>query len=177
MKEQPGIADGMVLRRADDSLAETRIRPAPYLSLQAVPLPYPDPTSKAVSQRMRANPRRDTKPEIALRSELHRLGMRFRKDLPLRLADRVVRPDVVFTRSRLAVFLDGCFWHCCPEHGNVPRANSGYWRPKLERNVTRDRAVDQALADAGWNVLRAWEHEDVVVVAAAVAAELRRHAA
>ncbi len=135
-------------------------------------LPYPHPTSEAVSQRMRANPRRDTKPEIALRAELHRLGLRFRKDHPLRLADRVVRPDVVFTRARLAVFVDGCFWHCCPEHGNVPRANGDYWGPKLERNVARDRAVDRALADAGWRVVRVWEHEDVVGVAGVVAAQL-----
>jgi DNA mismatch endonuclease (patch repair protein) len=124
-----------------------------------VPLPYPHPTSEAVSQRMRANPRRDTKPEIALRSELHRLGLRFRKDLPLRLPDRVVRPDVVFTRARLAVFVDGCFWHCCPEHGNVPQANSAYWGPKLERNIMRDRVVDAGLVAEGWRVLRLWEHD------------------
>lgn len=136
-------------------------------------LPYPQPTSDAVSKRMRANARRDTKPETALRSALHRLGLRFRKDLPLKLGDRVVRPDVVFTRVRLAVFLDGCFWHRCPEHGNVPRANGSYWGPKLERNVARDRAVDDALAAAGWRVLRAWEHEDIEDVAAAVAAQLR----
>jgi len=145
----------------------------PHLRLHAVPLPYPHPTSDAVSKRMRANPRCDTKPETALRSALHRLGLRFRKDLPLRLADRIVRPDVVFTRARLAVFVDGCFWHRCPEHGNVPRANGAYWGPKLERNVARDRAVDDALAAAGWRVVRAWEHEDVADVAAAVAARLR----
>jgi DNA mismatch endonuclease (patch repair protein) len=145
--------------------------------LQAVPLPYPHPTSEAVSGRMRANRRRDTRPEVALRSHLHRLGMRFRKDHPLRLVDRVVRPDVVFTRARLAVFVDGCFWHRCPEHGNVPRANGDYWGPKLARNVARDRAVDQALAAAGWHVMRAWEHEDAAAVAHAVAAELRSLAA
>lgn len=69
---------------------------------------------------MRRNPRRDTGPEMAVRSELHRRGLRFRKDLPLRVPDRVVRPDIVFTRARLAVFVDGCFWHGCREHGNVP---------------------------------------------------------
>ncbi len=108
---------------------------------------------------MRRNPRRDTRPELAVRSELHRRGLRFRKDLPLRVPGRVVRPDVVFTRARLAVFVDGCFWHRCPEHGNVPKANGAYWQPKLERNVTRDRAVDAALTADGWRVLRAWEHE------------------
>lgn len=144
----------------------------PHLCLQPVPPPYPHPTSPAVSQRMRANPQRDTKPEIALRSELHRLGLRFRKHLPLRLPERIVRPDVVFTRARLAVFVDGCFWHRCPEHGNVPRANNAYWGPKLERNVERDRVVDHALAVAGWRVVRAWEHDDVVAVAYRVAHEL-----
>lgn len=136
-------------------------------------LPYPHPTSADVSARMRANRRRDTKPEIALRSALHALGLRFRKDHPLRLPDRIVRPDVAFPRHRLAVFVDGCFWHCCPDHGNVPQANSGYWRPKLERNVARDRAVDAALAAEGWRVVRAWEHEDPVRVALAVEALLK----
>lgn len=128
-------------------------------------LPYPHPTSPEVSERMRRNPRRDTKPEVALRSELHQRGLRFRKDLPLRVPGRVVRPDVAFTRARLAVFVDGCFWHVCPIHGNQPRANTDYWRPKLIRNVQRDRAVDSALQVAGWRVLRAWEHEPVASVA------------
>ena len=103
---------------------------------------------------MRRNPRRDTGPELALRSELHRRGLRFRKDLPLRVPGRVVRPDVVFTRARLAVFIDGCFWHRCPEHGTSPRSNSDYWRTKLDRNVARDHRVDEALAAAGWRSLR-----------------------
>lgn len=122
---------------------------------------------------MRRNPRRDTKPELELRSELHRRGLRFRKDLPVRVPGRVVRPDVVFTRARLAVFLDGCFWHCCPQHGNVPKANGAYWQPKLERNVARDRAVDAALTDACWQVLRAWEHEQPSEVADRILAVLR----
>jgi DNA mismatch endonuclease (patch repair protein) len=121
---------------------------------------------------MRRNPRRDTVPERAVRSELHRRGLRFRKDLPLRVPGRVVRPDVVFTRARLAVFVDGCFWHRCPKHGNVPRANGDYWRPKLERNVARDRAVDAALGEVGWRVLRAWEHEPPSTVADRVLAVL-----
>ena len=123
---------------------------------------------------MRANPRTGTDPEMALRSELHRRGLRFRKDLPLRVRDRVVRPDIVFTRARLAVFVDGCFWHACPEHGTQPKANTDYWRPKLERNVARDLSVNQALADAGWRVLRAWEHEPVSDVARRVQALVRQ---
>jgi DNA mismatch endonuclease (patch repair protein) len=121
---------------------------------------------------MRRNPRRDTGPEVALRSELHRRGLRFRKDLPVRVPHRVVRPDVVFTRARLAVFVDGCFWHVCPVHGNEPRANTDYWRPKLARNVARDRAVDAALERAGWRVLRAWEHEPVDAIADRIAGVL-----
>jgi DNA mismatch endonuclease (patch repair protein) len=121
---------------------------------------------------MRRNPRRDTAPEIALRSALHAQGPRFRKDLPVRLAARVVRPDIVFTRARVAVFVDGCFWHRCPLHGNVPRANGDYWGPKLERNVTRDHIVDQALAEEGWTVVRAWEHEPVEEVSVRVVGAL-----
>src|SRR5688500_6227481 len=133
-------------------------------------LPYPSPTSEEVSRRMRRNPRRDTGPEVALRSELHRRGLRFRKDLPLRLPERVVRPDVVFPRAQVAVFVDGCFWHCCPLHGNQPRANTDYWRPKLARNVARDHAVNQALAKDGWIVVRGWEHEDASEVADRISA-------
>jgi DNA mismatch endonuclease (patch repair protein) len=129
------------------------------------PLPYPEPTSAEVSTRMRRNRRRDSQPELALRGELHRRGLRFRVDLPIRLPGRLVRPDIVFTRVRVAVFMDGCFWHCCPEHGNIPRANSVYWHPKLERNVARDRAVDEALLSNGWQVVRAWEHEPSTAVA------------
>jgi DNA mismatch endonuclease (patch repair protein) len=133
------------------------------------PLPYPQPTSPDVSKRMRRNPRRNTKPEVALRSELHRRGFRFRKDLPIRAPGRIVRADVAFTRVRLAVFVDGCFWHACPVHGNQPKANAEYWQPKLARNIARDRAVDEALREAGWQVLRAWEHEEPADVADRVA--------
>lgn len=136
-------------------------------------LPYPHPTSRAVSARMRRNPRRDTRPEVELRSQLHRRGLRFRKDLALRIPGRVVRPDIVFPRARLAVFVDGCFWHACPQHGNQPRVNTEYWRPKLARNVARDRAVDAALVATGWLVLRAWEHEPVPEVVDRVQGLLR----
>ncbi|PKW14110.1 T/G mismatch-specific endonuclease [Saccharopolyspora spinosa] len=109
---------------------------------------------------MRANRRSDTKPEVALRSELHRQGYRYRKDHRLDLPTGVrVRPDIVFTRRKVAVFVDGCFWHVCPEHGRQPTRNEWYWSPKLRRNVERDRRADQALANAGWQVVRIWEHE------------------
>lgn len=107
---------------------------------------------------MAAIRRSDTKPEVALRSLLHRRGRRFRKDYRLDLPDARVRPDLVFTKSRVAVFVDGCFWHVCPVHGREPTHNEWYWSPKLQRNVERDRLADAALAAAGWKVVRVWEH-------------------
>lgn len=108
---------------------------------------------------MRANRRTDTKPEIALRRALHARGYRYRKDLRLDLPDGVrVRPDIVFTARKVAVFVDGCFWHVCPEHGREPTSNEWYWTPKLRRNVERDRTADAALQAAGWRVVRLWEH-------------------
>ena len=99
---------------------------------------------------MRANRRADTKPELALRSALHRRGYRFRKDHRLDLdAGARVRPDIAFTARRVAVFVDGCFWHACPEHGRNPAVNEWYWAPKLRRTVERDRAADAALVAAG----------------------------
>lgn len=108
---------------------------------------------------MRGNRRRDTKPEVELRSALHRMGMRFRADyfVPLRDA-RGIRVDIAFTRLRIAVMVDGCFWHACPEHGRVPTRNRQYWPAKLARNAARDLLVNERLAEQGWHVLRFWEH-------------------
>jgi DNA mismatch endonuclease (patch repair protein) len=129
---------------------------------------------------MRANRRRDTGPELALRSALHRNGLRFRVDLPLRIDGypRPIRPDVVFTRARLAVFVDGCWWHGCDVAGcrDAPRAqirNWEYWTPKIQGNRDRDRRQTAALEAAGWTVLRFWSHEDVAVAAATVLASIR----
>ena len=124
------------------------------------------------SSNMRAIRRTDTKPEVRLRSALHRAGYRFRKDLRLRAQERWVRPDIVFTRRRLAVFVDGCFWHCCPEHGRRPTLNEGYWNPKLARNRERDREQTAALRAAGWRVLRIWEHTSLADSVAAVIRQL-----
>jgi DNA mismatch endonuclease (patch repair protein) len=135
-------------------------------------LPYPHPLDAAVSRRMQRNPRRDTGPEIALRRLLHARGLRFRVDRPISLDVLTVRPDVSFPRWQVAVFVDGCFWHGCPQHGNVPRRNLDYWVPKLRRNTARDRRIDVALRHAGWRVIRAWEHEPPDVIADRVAAEL-----
>ncbi len=118
---------------------------------------------------MRANRKADTGPERRLRSTLHRLGLRYRVGIALLAGPTRVRPDVVFTRVRVAVFVDGCYWHSCPEHATSPRSNAGYWLPKLARNVERDRANDAALAAAGWRVVRVWEHEDPLAAAGTIA--------
>ena len=122
-------------------------------------LPYPKPTSLAARTRMRSNRRVDTKPEVELRSLLHRKGLRFRKDYLIRLPHRRrVYADVAFTKKKVAVFVDGCFWHSCPQHGTTPKSNQDYWIPKLRENVERDRLADRSLRDSGWAVIRVWEH-------------------
>lgn len=134
---------------------------------------YPHPASAAVTAAMKGNRRRDTRPELLVRSELHRLGLRFRKDFPVITPERTIRVDVAFTRKRLALFVDGCFWHSCPQHGRVPRGNNlEYWKRKLDRNVTRDRTDELALASAGWTVVRIWEHVPAPEAAALTAAVL-----
>jgi DNA mismatch endonuclease (patch repair protein) len=129
-----------------------------YRSRVAIAVP-PPPGPSARSENMRSNRRRDTGPERRVRSLLHRRGLRYRVDLPIHAGCRgPVRPDIVFSREKLAVFVDGCFWHGCPDHGHVPASNAAYWEPKLARNVQRDHEHDQALEAAGWGVLRVWEH-------------------
>jgi DNA mismatch endonuclease, patch repair protein len=136
---------------------------------------HPLPSSEGRSANMRANRRTDTKPEMALRRALHGRGYRYRKDYRLDLAPgQRVRPDIAFTARRVAVFVDGCFWHACPEHGTKPAANTWYWDPKLRRNVERDRAADAALAAAGWEVVRVWEHVPLEAAVTAVIEALAR---
>jgi DNA mismatch endonuclease (patch repair protein) len=108
---------------------------------------------------MRATPQRDTPPEISLRSALHRLGLRYRIHRPIEGVPRV-RPDIVFVSARVVVFVDGCFWHRCPEHGTMPKANRDWWEAKLSANAARDRRHSAVLEGAGWAVIRFWEHED-----------------
>ncbi len=110
----------------------------------------------------------DTKPERALRSALHARGLRFFKNRRP-TSEIACRADIVFPSPRLAVFVDGCFWHRCPLHGVSPRANSDYWRAKLDRNIARDRRNDRALRAAGWEVMRVWEHEDPIATAELIA--------
>jgi len=112
---------------------------------------------------MQANRRRDSEPELALRSRLHAAGYRYRCDYRLTFGTESVRRDIVFTKRRIAVFVDGCFWHSCPLHGANTRTNTDCWEPKLARNRERDLRDVRVLEDAGWGVVRVWEHEDVEV--------------
>lgn len=124
-------------------------------------------TDPRTSARMGRQRRRDTAPEIALRKELHRKGYRFFVDrAPLPGLRR--RADLVFPRKRVAVYVDGCFWHCCPRHATYPKNNAEWWAAKLAGNVQRDRDTDARLRAAGWTVVRVWEHEDPVSAAGRV---------
>jgi DNA mismatch endonuclease (patch repair protein) len=123
---------------------------------------------------MVATPRRDTPCELALRSAVHRLGLRFRVDWPLPGTRR--RADLAFVTARVAVFVDGCFWHGCPVHATWPKANAAWWRAKLAGNIGRDRDTDARLRGAGWRVLRFWEHADMVEAARRVERTVRRRA-
>lgn len=116
---------------------------------------------------------RGTGAEMAVRKILHRMGYRYRVNLAIDKGLRT-KPDIVFTRHRLAIFIDGCFWHRCPEHATFPKANQEWWAAKLEANVRRDRVTDQALSAAGWSVMRIWEHEDPKSAADRIAKELDR---
>jgi DNA mismatch endonuclease, patch repair protein len=126
---------------------------------------------------MRANRRRDTSQEMALRSALHRRGWRFGVDRPIRLTGGTYRPDISFARLKLVVYCDGCFWHSCPIHGTRPKANSEYWDEKLAENVRRDRRTTAALTAAGWKVIRIWEHEPLANAVAVVEEALSEQAA
>lgn len=117
--------------------------------------------------------RRDTAPEVAVRRLLHASGHRYRLNervpgMPRRTI------DIAFTRAKVAVFLDGCFWHGCPEHATQPKANADWWRQKLDRNMARDLETSEHLAESGWIVLRFWEHEAPVRVAEQVAATVEQ---
>ena len=130
----------------------------------------PPALNGVVSAQMRQMRRAGTGPETALRRELHRRGLRFR----VNLATLPGRPDLAFTRARLAVFIDGCFWHRCPQHGVLPKNNREWWLAKLNRNVERDGEKDTALTRLGWLPVHVWEHENVGAVADLVEREWRR---
>lgn len=122
-------------------------------------IPKPAPSSKAALSRMKAAKPRDTAPEKALRSELHKLGLRYQIDArPIRELNR--RADIVFRSAKVAIFVDGCFWHGCPKHGTQAKANARFWRNKIRQNQERDKETNVLLRKAGWKVVRVWEHEN-----------------
>jgi DNA mismatch endonuclease (patch repair protein) len=122
---------------------------------------------------MRSNRRRDTAPELAVRRILHAKGLRYRVDFRV-VRETRSRADIAFTGQRIAVFIDGCFWHSCPDHLHLPKANADYWAAKLARNVERDAEVTALLRDLGWTVLRSWEHEPAREAAERIIAAVER---
>lgn len=125
-------------------------------------------TNEATRKSMLGNRSRDTRPELLIRRALHARGFRFRVDLRPEPSLRT-RADIVFTRRRIAVYIDGCFWHGCPLHATTPKSNESYWLPKLARNAERDAQSTASLEERGWLVLRFWEHESVDAVVARIA--------
>jgi DNA mismatch endonuclease (patch repair protein) len=126
----------------------------------------PPASSELIRARMATTKRRDTKPELALRSALHGMGLRFAVDRKINGNRR--RTDVVFPTERVAVYIDGCFWHGCPQHGTIPKQNRQWWIDKLDANRARDAATTEALTAEGWRVLRFWEHDEPVAAAGTV---------
>jgi DNA mismatch endonuclease (patch repair protein) len=122
---------------------------------------------------MQANKGRDTKPELALRRAAHALGLRYRVSVrPLPKVRRTA--DMVFTKAKVAVFMDGCFWHGCPQHHTKAATNADYWAEKVLRNRERDAETDRLLTEAGWKVVRVWEHEDPTDAALRVSETVKR---
>jgi DNA mismatch endonuclease (patch repair protein) len=121
-------------------------------------MPRVSPSSHEASLRLARVRQKDTNVELALRKELHAKGLRYRLHVPLLTKPRRV-PDIVFSSAKVAVFVDGCFWHGCPEHGSWPKSNAQFWREKIEANRARDADTDQRLQASGWQVVRVWAHE------------------
>ncbi len=135
-------------------------------------MPGPTPSSDLVRRRMQQQQRRDTRPELELRRALHAAGLRYRVERPV-IPGMRRRADIAFGPAKVAVFVDGCFWHVCPQHATAPKANADWWRQKLERNRERDRDTDQVLLDQGWFPVRVWEHEDMAEAAVGIAEIVR----
>jgi DNA mismatch endonuclease (patch repair protein) len=113
-----------------------------------------DKFSKAVRSKIMSKiKQRDTKPEIALRKALSKEGYRYR----LHYGNPKI--DIAFVSKKVAVFVDGCFWHMCPKHSHFPKSNRKFWVPKLKRNKARDKKTNKVLAKMGWKVIRIWEHD------------------
>ncbi|MFW0783600.1 very short patch repair endonuclease [Gordonia sp. CPCC 206044] len=131
----------------------------------------PPASSASVRVRMSKQKRRDTEAELRIRRLLHARGLRFRVDTKLE-PDLRANADIAWRGLHVAVFIDGCFWHGCPEHATRPRANAAWWAEKLDNNIRRDRRTDAELARRGWTVMRFWEHEDPEAVADVIGARL-----
>ena len=131
----------------------------------------PTASTPEVRHRMSSQRQRDTGPELSLRSALWKRGLRYRVDYCA--VNRRRRVDIAFTRARVAVFVDGCFWHSCPIHGSTPKSNQEWWTQKLTANAARDAATDEELVGAGWSVIRVWEHEQMDLVADRIATFVR----
>lgn len=129
-------------------------------------------TDRSTSKRMSLQKVRNTTPEVDLRREIRRLGHGYRVELPLPGMPRR-RCDIGFKGARVAVFVDGCFWHSCPVHATVPVRNHEWWKEKLATNVARDRDTDSRLTAAGWMSIRVWEHEDMAAAAQRIAEAVR----
>lgn len=121
----------------------------------------PQASSPAVRRFMSSLRTAETGPELAVRRVLHRRGLRFR----VNVSNLPGRPDIVLTRAKVAIFVDGCFWHGCAQHAVAPKANANWWRAKPDANVARDRRNGSTLRESGWIVVRVWEHESPVAVA------------
>lgn len=163
----------LVKERAQTRLGirqEDRTTRAPILSTRRSLIPKA--SSIEVRHRMQATRRRDTPPELLLRRALHRLGLRYRIDArPIRESKR--RADIVLRPVRVAIFVDGCFWHGCPRHMTWPKANAEFWRSKITANKARDADTARQLRNAGWHVFRIWEHESPDRAAAKIAKVVR----
>jgi DNA mismatch endonuclease (patch repair protein) len=160
---------GLYGTRVVDGDGDSRIDRGRPSANAAVVARTPLPSNATVSSVMRKMGRRDTAPEIALRRALTALGLRYRlhrKDLP-------GKPDICFGPARLAVFVDGCFWHSCPEHGAQPKANRAWWAEKLSRNRERDQQKNDELVALGWLPLHVWEHETPETAATRIAETIR----
>jgi DNA mismatch endonuclease, patch repair protein len=131
----------------------------------------PPPSSEAALARMKRQARRDTRPEMLVRKALHAAGLRYRLQQPVP-GNRRRTIDISFPRLKIAVFLDGCFWHGCPLHATRPKANATWWSEKVAANQCRDADTNALLHAAGWHVLRFWEHEDSLNIATAIEAAL-----
>jgi DNA mismatch endonuclease, patch repair protein len=135
----------------------------------------PDRADYPRSRVMRQVRSTNTGPEVRLRAQLHARGARFRLNQQIKLGEgRPIRPDLTFKGQRVAVFVDGCFWHGCASHCRMPSTNQDYWVTKIARNVARDHATDERLARQGWRVIRVWEHADLSMAADEILAALRR---